>query len=346
MTRVGIDARSLRAFGMGTYVRGLLRALGELDGPEQYVVFARAEDRALVPSSFEVVATAVRPFTLAEVFQMTRVTASARLDLLHVPQLMVPFTRVPLVTTLFDAIPLHHALPNPRGTPYYVLLMQWAALRSQHVFTISHAAKHDLLEAFDCDASRISVTHLGVDEHFFRPGASRLPFRYFVFSGRDATHKNLRTLLEAFALVRRRDPTLRLVLAGARHEPYAGRPGIVVPGYVPDDELAALYAGSIALVMPSFIEGFGLPPLEAMAAGTAVITSTARALVEITGDAALHVDPHSPEELAEAMWRLATDSDLRERLAGRGPLHAGAFTWKRCAEQTRAVYRAVLASRA
>lgn len=344
MTRIGIDARLLRAFGMGTYMSQLLRALAELGGEEEYVVFARTEDRDLVPERFEVVEANVPPYTIREIADMTRLTARGRLDLLHVPQLIVPFTSVPVVATLFDAIPFHYALPNPRGMLYVAFMMQWAAMRAVRVLTISHAARADLLEAFHCDSDKIVVTHLGVDDPFFDAVGGALPFRYFIFSGRDAKHKNLPALLAAFELVRRRDPQLRLVLAGARHERYAGLPGVIVPGFVPDHELAALYAGSIALVMPSFMEGFGLPPLEAMAAGTAVITSTARALKEVTGDAALHVDPRSPDELAEAMWRLASDPELRGALVRRGQVHTRLFSWRRCAEQTRAVYREVLAS--
>lgn len=344
MTRIGIDARLLRSFGMGTYVRHLLRALDELEGEEKYVVFATAEDRELVPPRFEVVEADVRLYTIREVVDMTRLIARGRLDLLHVPQLIVPITSVPVVATLFDAIPFHYALPNPRGTLYVALMMQWAAMRAERVLTISEAAKADLLEAFDCRSDKIVVTYPGVDDRFFHVAERVMPFRYFIFSGRVAKHKNMPALLEAFELVRRRDPGLRLVLAGARHERYAGLPGVIVPGFVSDEELASLYNGAIALVMPSFMEGFGLPPLEAMAAGTAVITSTARALTEVTGAAALHVDPRSPSDLAEAMWRLACDTELRDGLVKRGRAHARTFSWRRCAEQTRDVYREVLAS--
>lgn len=342
MTRIGIDARLIRAFGMGTYVRGLLHGLAGLGGPEQYVVFAARGDRELMPPQFEIVEADAPPYTIRELVAMARLASRARLDLLHVPHFLVPFTRLAVVTTLFDAIPFHHAMPNPRGTPYVAGMMQWAASRAARVLTISHAAKADLLEAFDCPGEKIVVTHLGVEERFFQPVAAPPPFRYFMFSGRAAKHKNLSTLLRAFDIVRRRDPELRLVLAGARHEAHAGRPGVVVPGFVSDDELVAFYAGAVALVMPSFMEGFGLPPLEAMAAGTAVITSTARALVEITGDAALHVDPRSPEDLADAMWRIATDATLRATLGMRGRERARPFTWRRCAEETRAIYRDVL----
>ena len=339
--RIGIDARLIRQFGMGTYVCELLHALAELDGDEQYVVFAAAGDRELVPSRFECVTADVPPYTLRELVEMGRIASRARLDLLHVSHFLVPFTRVPVVATLFDALALHFP-PSARGVAYVAAMMHWAATRSARLFAISHAAKNDLLAAFDVPDEKIVVTHLAASGHFFRERGAREPFRYFLFSGRVARHKNLETLLRAFEIVRRRDPSLCVVLAGARHEDYADLPGVIVRGFLSDEELAATYAGALALVMPSLMEGFGLPALEAMAAGAPVITSTARALMEVTGDAALHVDPRSPERLADAMWRIASDEALRATLTARGRQRARAFTWRRCAEETRAVYRDVL----
>lgn len=344
MSRIGIDARLIRQFGMGTYVRGLLHALAELDGDEQYVVFAAPGDRDLVPSRFDCVETDVPPYTLRELVEMARIASRARLDLLHVPHFLVPFTRLPVVTTLFDTITLRFP-PNPRGLAYATAMMQWAAMRAARVIAISQAAKDDLLAAFDVPSEKVAVTHLAAGEHFFRARDAHPPYRYFLFPGRVAKHKNLPVLLRAFETVRRRDPDLRLVLTGERLEPYEQLPGVIGRGFLPDDELAATYAGALALVMPSAMEGFGLPALEAMAAGAPVITSTAPALVEITGDAALHVDVRSPERLAEAMGRVASDGELRATLVARGRERARAFTWRRCAEQTRDLYREVLGVR-
>src|SRR5215212_8655856 len=139
MIRIGVDARLIRAFGMGTYVRGLLQGLAELEGGERYVVFAATEDRALVPPELEVVEANVPPYTLRELVEMARLASRARLDLLHVPPFPVPFTRLPVVTTLFDALPFHYAMPSARGTPYVAWMMQWAATRAARVLTISHA---------------------------------------------------------------------------------------------------------------------------------------------------------------------------------------------------------------
>jgi glycosyltransferase involved in cell wall biosynthesis len=340
--RIGIDARLIEAFGIGSYIRGLLGGLDALGGDDEYVVFVPSAARHRIPPRFESVIADVPPYSIRELPLMGRLASRARLDLLHVPHFLVPWTRLPVVTTLFDAIPFHYPLPNPIAAPYIAWMMQRAASRAARILTISHAAKDDLLGALDMASEKIVVAQIGIDEKFFGRAEARPAFRYFLFSGRVAAHKNVETLLAAFEIVRRRDPELQLVLAGGKHEPFRGRPGVVVPGFVPEEELVALYRGALAVIMPSFMEGFGLPAAEAMAVGTPAITSTARALVEVTGDAALHVDPRSVEELADAMGRLASEPELRAALGVRGRERARQFTWARCAEQTRAVYREVL----
>lgn len=337
--RIGIDARLIRAYGIGSYIRGLLRGLASLDAPEQYVVFARSEDRERIPAAFEFVRADLPSYSIQELPRMGRMIARARLDLFHAPHFTVPWTRVPVVATLYDAIPFHYKLRNPIAFAYITFMMQTAARRAQHILAISHAAKRDLVEALDCDPDRITVSHIGVDDAFFHtPAAPAMTSGpYFLFVGRVAVHKNVNTLVAALAIARKRIPSLRLVLAGGEHEARSAE-GVVIPGFLPHDEMLALYRDAVAVVMPSFMEGFGLPPLEGMAMGTPAITSTAPALVEVTGDAALHVDPRNARDFADAMVRLVEDSALRATLAKRGRERAQAFTWRRCAEETRAVY--------
>lgn len=338
--RIGIDARLIRAYGIGSYIRGLLRGLASLEGPEHYVVFARPDARALIPERFEVVETSLPPYSIQELPLFGRAVDRARLDLLHAPHFTIPWTGTRVVATLYDAIPFHYPLRNPMAFSYIAFMMQRAAVRAERIFAISHAAKHDLVGALDCDPDKIMVIPIGVDDMFFRaegPRATDLG-RYFLFVGRVARHKNIEALLDALAIVRRRDPSIHVVLAGGEHP---SREGVIVPGYVDEERLLALYRDAIAVVMPSFMEGFGLPPLEGMALGTPAITSNAPALVEVTGDAALHFDATSAEQLADAMTRLANDPDLRAELSRRGVERARPFTWRRCAEATRAVYRSL-----
>lgn len=340
--RIGIDARLIRAYGIGSYVRGLLGGLAATARDERYVVFARPGDRSLIPSEFEIVEADVQPYTLTEPLRMRRYVDGADLDLVHAPHFTLPWTRLPLVTTLFDAIPFYFPLRNPVAFAYITLMMQTAARRAERILTISHAAKRDLVAALDVDPEQIDVSHIGVDEIYFRPGpASTRWTPYFLFVGRVAEHKNVEVLLDALKIVRQSEPAIRLVLAGGNHDA-RGDEGVVVPGYVSEDELLAIYRGAVAVVMPSFMEGFGLPPVEGMALGTPAITSTAEALVEVTGDAALHFDARSAPALAEAMLALYRQPELRAQLAERGRERAGHFTWERCARETRGVYEQVL----
>jgi glycosyltransferase involved in cell wall biosynthesis len=202
--------------------------------------------------------------------------------------------------------------------------------------TVTHAVKAQL--EGELGAKNVIVTPNGV----VAPSpVNRQPptANSFLYVGNDKPHKNVDALIEAFALVRK-EIEGRLVLVGAPFERFRSREGVDARGFVEDDELSSLYCSAIALVMPSLEEGFGLPTAEAMAHGAAVITSNDAALVEVTGDAALHVEARDVRALADSMTRIARDEELRVQLASNGIERARMFTWKRCAELTRDAYRA------
>jgi len=318
--RIGFDARKISDYGIGTYIRNLLRELASLG--DEYVAFA--PENATLPAGVEHVVIDAPHYSMREMVAVGRAADRARLDLFHAPHYVVPFTRVPVVVTIHDLIHLTWPPRNPLA-PFYARAMLGRAVRkARRVLTVSEASKRAIVETLLVSPDDVVVTPNGVDARFFEEGPAASG-RYFLFVGNDKPHKNLAVLKEAAARLR----GIRLVLAGATN-------------FVSDDELAALYRGAIALVMPSAEEGFGLPAAEAMACGTAVITSRAAALVEITGDAALHVDAE-PRALAAAMQRLADDDDLRRALSIRGRERARSMTWTRCAELTRAAYRVAAA---
>jgi glycosyltransferase involved in cell wall biosynthesis len=321
--RIGIDCRKIADFGIGTYVRGLVRGLAEIGAPEQYILFV---PRALPELPFEQVVFDVPTYSLRELPLLGRAIARARLDLFHSPDLMLPWTSCPCVVTLHDVIRSHYPPRNPAARIYVAVMTPRALHKSVRVLTVSEAAKRAILETFDCDAGKIAVTPNGVDEIFFADGP-RAEGRYFLFVGNDKPHKNVDRLVEAYV-----GPRPTLVLAGGEFERYRDVPGVVTPGFVTIEELAALYRGAIALVMPSLEEGFGLPVVEAMAAGTPVIASDIPALREVTGGHAFHVDPRSVDAIANARRNVTREHvDLaRER--------ARQFTWRRCAELTREAY--------
>ena len=322
--RVVIDGRKIADFGIGTYIRGLLRGFQELGGNDEYIVLAPEGAKHLIP--FEHVVTDAPKYSLREIVAIGAAVRRLHPDVFHAPHYVVPMTSTPTVVTIHDLIHLH--LRNPVKRAYAWTMLRRAA--KQTVVTVTDAVRQEIESVLG--ARDVIVTPNGVDPRF-TPEGRRAEGRYFLFVGNDKPHKNVPALVAAYE---RTKLDARLVLAGAEFSRFRSR--ATLAGFVSDDELAALYRGAIALVIPSIEEGFGLPAAEAMACGTAVITSNAPALVEITGDAALHVDAHDVDAIANAMIRIANDEALRASLASRGIARAKQFTWKSCAEKTREAY--------
>ena len=327
--RVGIDARKIADFGIGTYIRGLLRALVDLGSGDEYIAFAPAN--ASLPQGVEHVVVEAPHYSMRELVVVGRAADRARLDVFHAPHYVVPFTHVPIVVTIHDLIHLHRR--NPLQQLYARTMIGRAMRKAARVLTVSESVARELA------SDKVVVTPNGIDD-VFRSGAAAAPAAgsYFLYAGNDKPHKNVSTLIDAFAHVRRKLPGATLVLAGAPFARFRGRDGIDARGFVPIEELASLYRGAIALVLPSIEEEFGLPAAEAMASGTAVITSNAPSLREITGDAALHVDALDASALANAMLRVARDEALRASLLARGIERAKNFSWRACAMTTRDAY--------
>lgn len=333
--RIAIDARKIGDFGIGRYIRGLLRGLAAIRADEDYVVFAPAEGAEHIPRSFEHVTLRAPHYSIRELFVVGRAIDRARADLFHAPHYVVPFTSVPTIVTVHDLIHLRHRNPLARG---YARTMIGRAVRgSAGVATVSEAVRDEIKSMFRVAPEKIAVTPNGVDE-IFTPGPSREQGRYFLFVGNDKPHKNIPALLGAFERVRAADPGLRLVLCGAKFPQLRGLPALDVRGFVSDAELADLYRGAVALVMPSIEEGFGLPLVEAMACGTPAVISNAAALIEVAGGAALVADPRSLDEISGAMKRVAGEEEVRRTLAARSLERARSFTWERCARATRRLY--------
>ncbi|HSP15899.1 MAG TPA: glycosyltransferase family 1 protein [Thermoanaerobaculia bacterium] len=342
--RIGIDARKIGDYGIGTYIRGLLGGLADLGGPDRYIVFAPASARALVPATFEHVVVEAPHYSFRELVVIRRAIDRAGVDLFHAPHYVVPFTKCPTVVTIHDLIHLNQKLAN-RLAPLYARVMIGRAVRkSVRILTVSETVKRQIVLRFRCREDKIAVTPNGVDPLFRAAEPTRSPARYFLYVGNDKPHKNVGALIEAFQIVQKKAGPVSLVLAGARFRRFAAHEGVITPGFVSTGELGSLYRNALAVVLPSVEEGFGLPALEAMSSGAAVITSLAEALVEVTGDAALHVDATSPSALADAMLRVAVDDALRIELASGGIDRARSFTWRECAEKTRRAYDDAIAS--
>ena len=287
-----------------------------------------------------------------------------RPDLLHVlyPAIPVP-TRARLVFTIHDLM----ALTNPDWvTRYehirYARSFKQAADRAELLIADSQKTAREIPEILGVEESRIRVIHLGVDPVFWGPvdgdsieQACRkhdlCPGRYFVVLGTVSTRKNLQVLLNALAVVKGQ-LDYPVIAVGPRGlgieaiedqvERLGVRQLVRLPGWLPEPELLALLHGSTALLHPSRDEGFGLTPLEGMAAGIPVAASNAGAIPEVTADAALLIDPDDVESWSNAMLRLAGDDEFRNEAIARGHSRARLFTWERTANETIAVHRELL----
>ena len=220
------------------------------------------------------------------------------------------------------------------------------------IVTVSWAVRQEMIEKLGLPGDKIRVVPNGVDLTRFCPEGTRLsqlPEHYFLYLGTLEPRKNLIGLLHAYKIGKSRFDDCKLVLGGAKGWEYDAifdqvkqlglEEDVIFPGYLPYEHLPALYRGAQAFLFPSFYEGFGIPPLEAMACGVPVITSDCAALTEVTENAAVHIDPNQPEALADAMERILTDSELRTLSIARGLERAKAFTWDRAAEKTAQIYR-------
>lgn len=287
-------------------------------------------------------------------------------NLFHATEHLLPrFKQTHTVFTLHDLIfkffPQHHL---PRNRLYLQLAMPLFLRRADVVICVSEHTKHDAQRIYHVPEHKLRVIHEGIHPRFRRvtdvPTLRRvrerynLPERFILAVGTVEPRKNLATLFEAYATLRTHSthPGLQLVVAGkqgwlvestlrAVHE--RDLTGLVkFTGYVADEDLPALYSMAEAFAFPSVYEGFGLPPLEAMACGVPVVCSDASSLPEVTGDAALLVPPADARGWMLALGRALSDSDLRRDLSTRGPRQAARFTWGNAARQTRAVYDELL----
>jgi alpha-1,3-rhamnosyl/mannosyltransferase len=327
--------------------------------------------------SIELVATAARPFSAAEQIIIPQLLRRLRADLYHAPYYVRPYFGLPCpsVVTLYDAIPrLFLAEAAPRARLLFDLLTRLAIHSSQRVIAISESARADLAAAYRMPSARIAVTPLAADPRF-RPrppeaiAAARAAYglgeRYILALASNKPHKNLPRLVEAFAQVRTEGRGLRaeseghstpspqssvLVIAGHWDPRYpeardlAEQLGLgtavrFLPG-VAEADLPALLSGAEVFAFPSLYEGFGLPPLEALACGAPVLWGDTSSLPEVVGDAALRVDTRSVAALAGGLAQLLDDTALRERLRAAGPPRAANFSWRRTAEATLMVYEA------
>jgi glycosyltransferase involved in cell wall biosynthesis len=369
--RAGINAIFLEP-GMGgleTYVLELIPALLAADPSLRLTVLCNARGRALLERrpwapSIELRTPLASRRGLRALYELGPLGASAgrRFDVLHSPALTAPLmTRAANVVVLADTTWI--TVPDlGRGQAPTVRLWQAVvppiARRADRVIAISDASARDIEGHLRVPRERIDVIPLGYGGPPRTPGTPEAELRarfglgdgpIVLNVGAKKVHKNQMRLVQALPRIRETVPDARLVLAGAAtpHElelrAEADRLGVggavAFPGYVSDPDLEGLYAAATSFAFPSLNEGFGLPLLEAMGRELPVVTSSVSSLPEVAGDAALLVDPKSVEEIADAISRVLSDGQLRERLVAAGRRRLELFSWSRTAQQTLASWR-------
>ena len=363
--RVAIDARKLHDFGIGTYIRNLLRQLARVDRNTEYVLLTPRVDldvAAQLGPNFRSVLEPSPNYSLREQIHVPWLLRRERPDVFHAPHYVLP-AAVPCrsVVTIHDCIHLMFPqyLPNKAAYAYARASMWTAVKRSNRILTVSEASKRDILHFFNVAPEKIVVAYNAIDDHFWltppEDEVARVTERYqldhqfVLYVGNIKPHKNLVRLIEAFAALRRGGhDELKLLIIGDeisklpalrravhRHKLHKH---VRFLGYVSDGTLRILYRLASVFVFPSLYEGFGLPPLEAMASGTPVVTSNQSSLPEVAGDAAVLVDPYDVTSIEDGMRRVLTDAALAADLRRRGPERAREFSWARSVEKTRQVY--------
>ena len=371
MARIAIDARKWRDYGIGTYVRNIVRALADLDHENTYFLFCHHEDVPTLKDlseNFVPVVDESPGYSIREHWSLSRQTRKLGIDLFHEPHYVLPLILgTKSVVTVHDCIHLRFPeyLPNPAAIHYARYMMGSAIRRAKVVFTVSEASKRDILHFFPkTEADKIHVVSNAIDADLLEaPDQEELDRvkeryqiaqRFILYAGNIKPHKNLPRLIEAFARLRAQPghEDVHLMIIGdeigktpelrRRVESFRVRPFVRFFGFVPESTLAALYRLATVFAFPSQYEGFGLPPLEAMACGTPVVTSNVSSLPEVVGDAAVLVDPDDGEAIAAGLSRVLDDPAFANELRARGREQAKKFNWEDSARKTLAGYRKAL----
>ncbi len=354
--KIGIDARmySSSFTGIGRYVYELTNHLFEMDTKNEYVLFMNEpEFSKFSPPNKRIskVLVNARHYSWAEQVKFARLLHKEKLDLVHFTHFNAPLLyRRPSIVTIHDLT--LSFFPGKKMTSWlhraaYHLVLESVVKRSKGVIAVSKNTKNDLKKLLKTPDKKVQVIYEGVAKEF-EPGTEKADF--FLYTGVWRNHKNLVNLLKAFArLCKRPDFDGKLVITGRQdpHYPEVQQTiedldlgeQVVLPGLVPEKKLLELYQKAKVYVLPSFYEGFGLTPLEAMASGTPVVASNTSCIPEICGEKnARFFDPYKVEDMEKVMAEVWFDEDLQQKLRERGQKRVLDFSWKQMAEETLDMY--------
>lgn len=370
-THVGVNAHLLsltggyRSAGISSYIFNLLRHLPGIATEMEYTVFLNERHYRGEPGlELQVSRLPTNRPPVRILWEQALLPWAARregIDLLHNMAFVGPLASTcPFVVTVHDLSFLFypHSFRSLRRS-YLRVFARMSVRRARRVIAVSESTKHDLVKIYGISPAKIDVVHNGVDASFQPLPADQvdafrqqrgLPDRFVLFVGTLEPRKNIVGLIEAYARLPKERPPLVLVGGKGwfydeifcRVEALELTDEVHFAGFVPAEDLPLWYNAADLFVYPSMYEGFGLPPLEAMACGTAVITSTASSLPEVVGKAGQLVDPTDTDALATAMEQVLGDRDLQQQMRAAGLVQAGGFSWDKAARQTVDSYRRAL----
>jgi glycosyltransferase involved in cell wall biosynthesis len=382
--RIVLDTRRVADFGIGTYIRNLVRTLSRLDTFNQYTLITPSRDIpefAGLPANFSTALYENKGKAGLAQIGFSMFLRKLPAEVYHIPLNAVPLMMPkPYLVTIHDMSSLLFAAQSGYRNNLRLFYLRRGLLRADQVLAVSTATRHDVENVLRIPASRMRVVYNAPDP-VFTPGSPRpsnsdtpalhapeiqrvldryrIHYPFLLYVGRTNPQKNIPRLVEAFAVVRgelQDHPEykdLRLIIIGdeiakhpaLRHAVIQSRVEEAVRflGFVPIDTLRTFYQAAAAFVFPSLYEGFGLPPLEAMACGTPVVCSNVSSLPEVVGDAAVIVNPENVFEIARGIRELLLDNDLRDRLIERGFEHLRRFSWESSAGQVLQTYKEIAA---
>jgi glycosyltransferase involved in cell wall biosynthesis len=371
-----IDARRIRDFGIGTYIRSLIHALGGIDRTSRYTIVSNSAGMSELkglPENFNTAIYARRDHSTLDHLAFPIFLRGLSPDLVHIPLNRVPILMIrPYVVTVHD---MANIFFEKETSSIRMQLRRFrfrrGLKRADRVIAVSEATKRDVENVMGIPPARIRRVYNAPDPGFFERAPRgngveqdkileryQINYPYILYAGAIRRHKNIPRLVEAFAVVRDQlaghplYQDLRLVIIGDNISRYpAVRQAVIKSrvenavrflGFVPFDTLRCFYESAAAFVFPSRYEGFGLPPLEAMACGAPVVASNVSSLPEVVGEAAVQINPENVFDIARGIREVLLDEELRARLIRRGREQAARFSWNWTARQVLEIYREVV----
>ena len=373
--KIGIDCRLWNETGVGRYIRNLIDKLKILDRENVYTLFVLSSDKEKILNqvqndNFRIVEADTKWHTIEEQLKFPQIINRENLDLMHFPYISVPiFYNKPFAVTIHDLIPYHFSTGEASTLflPLYKLkslgykfVLSMAARKAKKIIAVSNATKKEIVDHLSVNTNKIAVTYEGADDKTLNSKSEiRNPkqtekykiqnIKYFLYVGNIFPHKNIDRLIDAFEILRSAQNDINLILVGREDYFYKrlkdkvesmnlGKSAIFL-GEVSDEELLNLYRNAKAVILPSLMEGFGLPALEAMANKCLVLASDIPAIKEVCGESAIYFDPYDINDIAKKIKEVYYDNTYhRNDKIQKGFERAKMFSWQKMAKETLEIY--------